>query len=279
MPTVLITGASRGIGRATAFRLAAGGWDVVGTVRREEDGESLIEGSGGKITPVMLDITDADQIAALDRILPLQLDAVVNNAAIVVGGPVEGVPIDELRRQLEVNLIGQVAVTQAVLPRIRASRGRIVFVSSLGGWISSPMVGAYSASKFALEGMADALRIELRPWRIRVVLVEPAQTDTDMWHGAMDQLDATVAMMSPEHRQLYAKHIEGQRKGIPKSQKMATPADGAAEVIGQALTVKRPRARYVVGTGPRIMGSVARVVPTRMMDQVLSTMGGVPRKP
>ena len=240
MPTVLITGASRGIGRATAFRLAAGGWDVIGTVRQEEDGESLIEGSGGKITPVLLDITDADQIAAVDRTLPLYLDAVVNNAAIVVGGPVEGVPIDELRRQLEVNLIGQVAVTQAVLPRIRASRGRIVFVSSLGGFISSPLVGAYSASKFALEGMADALRIELRPWRIPVVLVEPAQTDTDMWHGAMDQLDATVAMMSPDHRRLYAKHIEGQRKGIPKSQKAATPADGAAEVIEQALTVRRP---------------------------------------
>ena len=279
MPTVLITGASRGIGRATAFQLAAGGWDVIGAVRKEEDGESLIEGSGGGITPVMLDVTDPDQIAALDRVLPPTLDAVVNNAAIVVGGPVEGVPVDELRRQLEVNLVGQVAVTQAVLPRIRESRGRIVFVSSLSGWISSPMVGAYSASKFALEGIADALRIELRPWRIRVVLVEPAQTDTDMWHGALDQLDTTVAMMTPEHQRLYAKHFEGQRKGIPKSQKMATPAEGAAEVIEQTLTVKRPRARYVVGTGPRIMGSVARVVPTRVMDLVLATMGGVPRKP
>jgi NAD(P)-dependent dehydrogenase (short-subunit alcohol dehydrogenase family) len=141
------------------------------------------------------------------------------------------------------------------------------------------MVGAYSASKFALEGIADALRLELRPWHIKVVLVEPAQTDTDMWHGAMDQLDATVAMMSPEHRRLYAKHIDGQRKGIPKSQKMATPAEGAAEVIEAALAAKRPRARYVVGTGPRIMGSVARLVPTRIMDQVLSSMGGVPRKP
>lgn len=279
MPTVLITGASRGIGRATAFRLAAAGWDVIGAVRKEEDGESLIEGSGGGITPVMLDVTDPDQIAALDRLLPPTLDAVVNNAAIVVGGPVEAVSVDELRRQLEVNLIGQVAVTQAVLPRIRQSRGRIVFVSSLSGWISSPMVGAYSASKFALEGIADALRIELRPWHIRVVLVEPAQTDTDMWHGAMDQLDATVAMMTPEHRRLYARHIEGQRKGIPKSQKMATPAEGAAGVIEQALTVGRPRARYVVGTGPRIMGSVARVAPTRVMDLVLATMGGVPRRP
>jgi hypothetical protein len=100
-----------------------------------------------------------------------------------------------------------------------------------------------------------------------------------MWHNAMDQVDETVAMMTHDHRQLYAKHIEGQRKGIPKSQKMATPADGAAAVIEHALTVKRPRARYVVGTGPRIMGAVARVAPTRVMDFVLASMGGVPRRP
>jgi NAD(P)-dependent dehydrogenase (short-subunit alcohol dehydrogenase family) len=279
MPTALITGASRGIGRATAFRLATADWDVYGGVRDEEAGESLIQGSGGKITPVVLDITVDTQIAALERVLPATLDAVVNNAGVVVGGPVEGVPISEFRRQLEINLVGQVAVTQFVLPRIRKSHGRIIFVSSLSGWISSPMVGAYSASKFGLEGMADALRIELRPWHIPVVLVEPAQTSTDMWHNAMDQVDETVAMMTPDHRQLYAKHIEGQRKGIPKSQKMATPADGAAAVIEHALTVKRPRARYVVGTGPRIMGAVARVAPTRVMDFVLASMGGVPRRP
>ena len=279
MSTVLITGASRGIGRATAFRLAAAGWEVVGAVRKEDDGESLIEGSGGRITPVLLDITDADQIAALDTALPGRLDAVVNNAGIVVGGPVEGVPIVEFRRQLEVNLVGQVAVTQAVLPRIREARGRIVFVSSLAGWISSPMVGLYSASKFGLEGMADALRLELRPWHIPVVLVEPAQTDTDMWRSAEEQLEDAVAVLSPEHRRLYAKHIEGQRRSIPKGQKAATPVDGAAAVIEQALTVKRPRARYVVGTGPRVMGAMARVVPTRVMDSVLRSMGGVPRKP
>jgi NAD(P)-dependent dehydrogenase (short-subunit alcohol dehydrogenase family) len=279
MPTALITGASRGIGRATAFRLAAAGWDVIGGVRHEDAGESLIQGSSGTITPVVLDITDDEQVAALDRVLPATLDAGVVDHGVVVGGPVEGIPIPEFRRQLEVNLIGQVAVTQAVLPRIRQSRGRIVFVSSLSGWISSPMVGAYSASKFGLEGMADALRLELRPWHVRVVLVEPAQTSTDMWHNAMDQVDETVAMMTPDHRRLYAKHIEGQRKGIPKSQKMATPAEGAAAVIEHALTTRRPRARYVVGRGPRIMGAVARVVPTPVMDLVLASMGGVPRKP
>jgi len=279
MPTALITGASRGIGRATAFRLATADWTVFGGVRDEAAGESLIQGSDGRITPVVLDITDERQVADLDRVLPARLDAVVNNAGIVVGGPIEGLPMAELRRQLEVNLIGQVAVTQAVLPRIRSSHGRIVFVSSLSGFISSPMVGAYSASKFGLEAVADALRLELRPWRIPVVLVEPAQTSTDMWHHAMDQLDDTAAQLTPDHRHLYAKHLEGQRKGIPKSQRMATPAEGAAEVIEQVLVVKRPRARYVVGTGPRILGALARFVPTPAMDRVLATMGGVPRRP
>jgi NAD(P)-dependent dehydrogenase (short-subunit alcohol dehydrogenase family) len=285
MSSVLITGASRGIGRATALRLAAGGWDVFAGVRQEVDAESFGTGAGagagagGRITPVVLDITDADQVAALDVVLPRRLDAVVNNAGIVVGGPVEGLAVDELRRQLEVNLIGQVAVTQALLPRIRESRGRIVFVSSLSGWISSPMVGAYSASKFGLEAIADALRLELRPWRIPVVLVEPAQTDTDMWRLAGDQLEDTVAQLSPEIRRLYAKHIEGQRKSIPKGQKMATPTDGAAATIERALTAGRPRARYIVGTGPRIMGTTARFVPTRIMDAVLSSTGGVPRRP
>ena len=125
-------------------------------------------------------------------------------------------PPDELRRQFDVNVVGQVAVTQAVLPRLRASRGRVVFLSSLSGRVSTPMTGAYSASKFALEALADALRMELRPWGVRVVLVEPAQTDTDLWREADGALEETVAAMSPAHRELYAGHIDGARtKMIP----------------------------------------------------------------
>ncbi|MDX6665819.1 MAG: hypothetical protein QOG68_2025, partial [Solirubrobacteraceae bacterium] len=184
MPAVLVTGAARGIGRACALRLAADGWDVLAGVRRAEDGEELRAAGDGRIAPVALDITAADQVAALADALPARLDAVVNNAGVVVSGPVEAVPLDELRRQFEVNLIGQVAVTQAVLGRLRASRGRIVFISSLSGRVSTPLTGPYNASKFALEGLADALRMEVRPWGIRVVLVEPAQTDTDIWRGA-----------------------------------------------------------------------------------------------
>ncbi|MCW3039257.1 MAG: hypothetical protein JWM31_1162 [Solirubrobacterales bacterium] len=280
MPVVLLTGAARGIGRVTALRLAAAGWDVHAGVRRADDGEALRTADPhGRIHPVLLDVTDAAQLGALTDALPHHLDAVVNNAGIVVGGPVEGVPLDELRRQLEVNLVGQVAVTQAVLPRLRASRGRIVFVSSLSGRVATPMTGPYNASKFALEGLADALRMELRPWGVRVTLVEPAQTDTDLWREAEDALEQSVAALRPEHRVLYAKHIAGWRKSIPLSQRLATPAEGVAASIERALTAARPRARYVVGTGPRVQAVLAALTPTRVLDPLLAAATGVPRRP
>ncbi|HEY1591548.1 MAG TPA: SDR family oxidoreductase [Solirubrobacteraceae bacterium] len=279
MPSVLVTGAARGIGRATTLRLAAAGWEVIAGVRNEADGDELLKANPGPARTVPLDITDPDQVAALDRSLPERLDAVVNNAGIVVGGPLEAIPPAELRRQLEVNVVGQAAVTQAVLPRLRASRGRIVFVSSLSGVVATPMMGAYNASKFALEGMADALRMELAPWGIRVVIVEPAQTDTDLWQRADTDLDDAVESLSPDHRQLYAKHIEGFRRSIPRSQRMAAPADGVAATIEKALTTARPRARYVVGAGPRVQALMAKVTPTPVLDMMLRAGTGVPRRP
>jgi NAD(P)-dependent dehydrogenase (short-subunit alcohol dehydrogenase family) len=279
VPSVLVTGASRGIGRATALRLAAAGWDVSAGVRRPEDGESLRTEAPDRIRPVTLDVTEQDQIAALDATLPARLDAVVNNAGAVVGGPIEALPLSELRRQFEVNVVGQAAVTQALLPRLRESRGRIVFVSSLSGRISTPMMGAYNASKFGLEGLADALRLELRPWGIRVVLVEPAQTDTDLWRGAEGELEASVALLSARHRELYRKHIEGFRKSIPRSQKMAAPADGVAGVIETALTARRPKARYVVGASARAQAVMASLTPTPLLDVFLRLGTGVPRRP
>jgi NAD(P)-dependent dehydrogenase (short-subunit alcohol dehydrogenase family) len=275
VPTVLVTGAARGIGRATATRLARSGWDVLAGVRRAADGDAV---AAERITPVILDITDAAQVAALDDALPERLDAIVNNAGIAVAGPIEGVAIEDLRNQLDVNIVGQAAVTQAVLPRLRTSHGRIVFVSSLSGRVAQPMFGAYNASKFGLEGMADAMRMELRPWGIKVVIVEPAQTDTDMWRKAEEEMDATVAALSPEHRELYAGHIEGARKMIPIAKKMASPVDGVAATIERALTTSRPRARYVVGTGPRVQGAAAGLTPTRILDGMLSRVGGVPRR-
>lgn len=278
MPTVLITGASRGIGRAAALGLAAREWQVFAGVRRPEDGTPLAAAAPGQITPVTLDITDSEQVAALDAVLPAHLDGVVNNAGVVVAGPVEAVPISELRRQLEVNVVAQAAMTQAVLPRLRASRGRLVFVSSVSGRVATPMFGPYSASKFALEALVDALRIEVRPWGIRVSLIEPAQTDTDLWRHAEQDLDTFVAELNPWHRELYAKHITGFRKTIPRSMKAAAPVDGVAEAIERALTVRRPRARYVVGTDARAQAVIGRLLPTPVRDLVLGLSTGVPRR-
>jgi len=279
VPTVLVTGAGRGIGRATALRLAAGGWDVVAGVRRAQDGEALAGEGGERIVPIELDVTDSDQIASLRDALPARLEGVVNNAGVVVTGPVESVPVDELRRQMEINLIGQAAVTQAVMKQVRAARGRVVFVSSLSGRVATPMTGAYNASKFALEGLADSLRMEVHPWGVRVVLVEPAQVDTDIWQGAQGAFDEAVAGLAPLQRELYRKHIAGWRKAIPFSQRMAAPVDGVAATIERALTARRPKARYVVGAGPQIQGVLSAVTPTAVRDALLRKATGVPRRP
>ncbi|MGN6608958.1 MAG: SDR family oxidoreductase [Jatrophihabitans sp.] len=278
MPTVLITGAGRGIGRAASLRMAAAGWNVVAGVRRDQDGDELVAEAPTRITAVRLDVTSDDDVATLPDRLPDRLDAVVNNAGIVVGGPIEAVPLAELRRQFEVNVVGQVAVTQAVLPRLRRSKGRVVFVSSISGLVSNPMIGPYAASKFALEAVADALRVEVRPWGIAVSLIEPGQIDTDLWRQADSALDETIAGISPEHRQLYGRHIEGMRKAIPLMRKMASPADGVAGAIEQALTARRPRARYLVGSGARLQGWLPQYLPTRAVDSGLRLGLRIPRK-
>lgn len=274
MPSVLITGASRGIGRTTALRLAASGWEVYAGVRKAADGEELRSASA-RITPVVLDVTDAEQVGALPAQIPA-LDALVNNAGVAVLGPMEGIAIDDLRQQLEVNVVGQVAVTQALLPRLRESRGRIVFTSSVSGRVATPLTGAYNASKFALEAAADALRIELRPWRVRVSLVEPAQVATDIWHNAAEDLDAVERSMSQAAQDLYGDHFAGFRKTIPLSQKLAVPPEDVARTIEKALTARRPRARYVVGLGPKAQVVMSGASPTPVRDAVLSKAMGIP---
>ena len=276
MPTVLVTGAARGIGKSIVEHLAAGGWDVIAGVRNEQDASAITKIDPQRVSSVLLDVTDAGHIAALSESLPPKLDAVVNNAGIVVGGAIETVSPDDWRKQLEVNVVGQLAVTQAVLPRLRQSKGRIVFISSLNGRVSFPLLGAYCASKFALEAAADALRMELRPWGIPVVLVEPAQTDTDIWRNADAVASETEAALTPEHRALYARHIKGMKKFIPVSQRMAVSPEKVSAVVEEALTARRPRARYAVGIGPKLQVALITTLPTRVRDRVLRRVSGQP---
>jgi NAD(P)-dependent dehydrogenase (short-subunit alcohol dehydrogenase family) len=276
MPSVLVTGAGRGIGKAIVAHLASRGWDVIAGVRSEQDAAAVTALDPQRISSVILDVTDAGHIARLDPSLPERLDAVVNNAGIVVSGPMETVSPEDWREQLEINVIGQLAVTQAVLPRLRKSRGRVVFISSVNGRLSMSMVGAYCASKFALEAAADALRMELRPWHIGVTIVEPGQTDTDMWRTANDMVERGEAMLTAEHRDLYARHIAGFKKMIPLSQKMAVPAEKVSAVVEAALTARRPRARYVVGAGNKLQVALMTNLPAWARDRVLRRVAGQP---
>ncbi len=278
MPAVLITGASRGIGRATALRLARSGWDVYATVRSAADGEALVTEAGERVRPIQLDLTDDAQVAAVLEQLPERLDALVNNAGIVVSGPLESLSAAELREQFEVNVVAAVALTNAVLPKLRESRGRVVFLSSLSGRVSTPMTGAYNASKFAIEAIADAWRLELRPWDIDVVLIEPAMTDTDLWRKAPETLEAEAAGLSEEHRQLYADHLEGMRKTIPRMQKMAKPVEGVAAAIERALTTSRPRARYVIGADMKVQAALSTITPTAIQDRANAFFTGTPKR-
>lgn len=279
MPSVLVTGAARGIGRAIVEHLASTGWDVIAGVRSDEDANAVTGVDPQRVSAVILDITNADDIARLPDALPTRLDAVVNNAGVAVGGPVETVTPEDWRKVLDVNVIGQFAVTRAVLPKLRESRGRILFISSVNGRIATPMLGPYSASKFALEAACDALRVELRGWGVPVVLIEPAQTDTDMWRTADTMVTDIETAMSPQHRELYAKHVAGMKKFVPRARKMASPTAKVVAVVEEALTARKPRARYVVALVPKLQTVLVTNLPTALRDRLMAMMIGLPRRP
>ena len=270
---VLITGASTGIGAACAQRLDAMGMRVFAGVRRGEDGEALRATTSARLTPVLLDVTDDAAIAAAaEQVRAATGDAglwgLVNNAGIAVAGPMEFLPIAELRRQMEINVVAQVAVTQAVLPLIRAARGRIVNMGSISGRLATPFVGAYSASKFALEALTDVLRIELRPWGIAVVIVEPGGIATPIWERSLATADRLLAEMPPELEQYYGPVIPVIRKSAQRTGARGTPPAAVADVVAHALTAARPRTRYVVGERANL---VTRLV-ARMPDQLRDTL-------
>jgi NAD(P)-dependent dehydrogenase (short-subunit alcohol dehydrogenase family) len=277
MPSALVTGASSGIGRAAALRLDAEGWDVLAGVRRPEDGEALAGEASRRLRPVRIDVTDAESIAAAAREAGERLDGLVNNAGIAVGGPVETVPIDDLRRQFEVNLVGQVAVTQALLPALRAARGRIVFMSSIGGRVATPFVSPYSASKFAVEAVCDALRVELAPFGVRVAMVAPGSVATPIWEKGEAQADSASDDLTPEMLALYGAAIEAVKRTTRETGARGVAPEKVAAVIHHALTARRPRAYYPVGADARVMLRIRRTLPTRVWDRVIARAMHLPR--
>lgn len=273
MAAVVVTGASTGIGAATARHLAAQGWTVFAGVRREADGDALRHGTEGDIRPLLLDITDAQAIASAAKAVAEAvggqgLAGVVNNAGIAVAAPLEYLPVDELRRQLEVNVVGQLAVTQALLPLLRAGRGRIVNLGSIGDRIVMPMTGAYHASKFALAALTHGLRMELQPWGIPVVLIEPGTIATPIWATGRATAERIVAGLPAEARKRYGREIEAGIRWTERAARTGISPETVALTITRALTARRPRTRYLVGTDAKVAALLARL-PDRLRDRLV----------
>ena len=272
---VLITGASTGIGAAAALRLDRAGWRVFAGVRKLADGEALRAQASLRLTPVIIDVSDQASIeAAAGEVTRMVGDAglagVVNNAGISTPGPIELLPLDDLRRQIEVNVVGQVAVTQACMPLLRAARGRIVFIGSIGGRLSTPFLGAYCASKFALEAIADSLRIELRPWRIHVAIVEPGSIKTPFWQKGISDAEVLETQLTPEAHALYDEAIANV-KGVARDfERRGIAPDVVARAIEHALASPRPKTRYLVGIDAWLQAALAAWMPDRVNDSLIA---------
>jgi NAD(P)-dependent dehydrogenase (short-subunit alcohol dehydrogenase family) len=281
--SVVITGASTGIGAACAVRLDALGFRVFAGVRRAEDGEALQKECSSRLMPISLDVTDPASIAAAaERVSAIVGDqglaGLVNNAGIAVGGPIELVPMSAVRSQFEVNVFGQIAVTQAFLPLLRRGRGRVVNMGSIAGRAATPYIGLYSASKFAMEALTDALRSELQPWGIEVSIVEPGAIATQIWKKSARIADDMKAGLSDGARRLYGEQITSVRSSIQEVEKRAIPATAVAEAVVHALSAKRPKARYLVGIDARIRAAMAAWLPDRVQDRVLRWFLKLPSK-
>jgi NAD(P)-dependent dehydrogenase (short-subunit alcohol dehydrogenase family) len=278
--SVLITGASTGIGRASALRMDAKGWRVFATVRREEDAEELHRAGSERLEPLLLDVTDPDQIAATAERVGAEvgaggLDGLVNNAGIAVMAPLETIPIEDLRHQLEVNLISQVAVTQAMLALIRTARGRIAFISSIGGRMAMPFGAPYHASKYGIEAVVDCLRQELRPWGIEVIAIEPGSIDTPIWERGEKRADSSAEHAPPAQEALYGKQIERFRAAVRRTAERGIPPAKVADAVHHGLTARRPRTRYLVGADARGQALLARLMPARVMDRIVARAMGL----
>ncbi len=275
----LVTGCSTGIGRATALRLDASGWRVHAGVRRTEDAEALAAAGSDRLEPVILDIAVPESIAAVaERVgtAPAGIDALINNAGVAYTGPLEFVPLDAFRDQLEVNLTGHLAMTQALIPALRRSRGRIVNITSIGGIVATPFFGPYNASKYGLEALSDCLRLELRPWGIETIVIEPGSIATEIWNSGLDQFERTAERMPPEALSLYGRAIEALRRTSKETGARGIPADRAAAVIEKALLAKRPRTRYRIGRDAQAMAALSGLLPDRLWDRLLGRMMRLP---
>jgi NAD(P)-dependent dehydrogenase (short-subunit alcohol dehydrogenase family) len=272
---VVVTGASTGIGYACALHLDRIGFRVFAGVRRDGDAERLRAAGSERLTPLRIDVTDAASIrAAADEVAAglgsEPLSGLVNNAGIAVSGPVEYLPIEEVRKQLEVNFIGQVAVTQAFLPLLRRSRGRVVNIGSVGGEVALPFLSPYAASKHAMEGFSDSLRREVERLGVQVSVVRPGAIQSSIWERGNAAADEVLASVPPEALEVYGDAVRGARAAANKRAQQAIPAQEVADVVEHALTSDKPSTRYVVGRTGKAMVKLERWLPDRVFDRLVA---------
>jgi NAD(P)-dependent dehydrogenase (short-subunit alcohol dehydrogenase family) len=283
--SVLITGASTGIGRACALWLDRAGWRVFAGIRNPTDADSLASAASPHLTPVSIDVTDERSIEATaeklgEEVADNGLQGLVNNAGISVQGPLEYLEPEEIQRQFAVNVTGHVAVTQAMLPLLRLGRGRIVMMSSIAGRsISVPLISPYTASKVALEAIGEALRYELMPEGIHVVLIEPGSIATPIWSKGIATIEPAMESLPPEGRRRYSRMIEAGRRLGAQQDRMGRPPDRVAAKVEHALTTSRPHLRYLVGWDANLRARVEPFVPRPIKDVVVRRLFGFRKGP
>jgi NAD(P)-dependent dehydrogenase (short-subunit alcohol dehydrogenase family) len=282
---VVVTGASTGIGRATALLLDREGYKVFAGVRKQSDAESLRQAGSDRLTTITIDVAQHETVASAREAVEASLGdeglvGLVNNAGIGHAGPIEFVSLDDFREVLEVNVVGQVAVTQAFMASIRKAKGTVVFLASIGGRISSPFLSPYSASKFGVEALGEALRREVSPWGIDVSVVEPGSIATEIWRKAQDAADEQLESLPPEGRRLYEPQIRSWVKAfIQEGGGRGIPPEKVAEVIHTAIRSDRPKARYLVGIDAKVGAKLNAALPRRTFDAMVRMQYKQPKKP
>jgi NAD(P)-dependent dehydrogenase (short-subunit alcohol dehydrogenase family) len=278
---VVVTGASTGIGRATALHLDVLGYRVFAGIRKEADARELAKDGSDRLTPITLDVTDPDHLESArnevaEAVGDPGLVGLVNNAGVGGGGPIEFMPLDELRRTLEVNLIGQVAVTQAFIPLIRRAKGTIVFIASIGGRVASPFMSPYNTSKFAIEALGESLRHELRPWQIHVAVIEPGSIDTQIWSKGNEQAREQLEEMPDDARRLYGPQLTRFVEVLNETASRGISPEKVAEVVHKAIASDNPRHRYLVGTDAKIGARLKGTLPDRTFSKLAARQMKMP---
>jgi NAD(P)-dependent dehydrogenase (short-subunit alcohol dehydrogenase family) len=277
--SVVVTGASTGIGKACALHLDQLGYRVFACVRQQKDAQALYQQASERMIQLYLDVTQPQSIAAAACVVSTGageagLAGLVNNAGIAVGGPLEFIPINKLQQQFNINVAGQIAVTQAFLPLLRRAQGRIVNLGSISGRVAMPMMGPYSASKFALGALNDALRLELYPWDIQVSMVEPAAVDTPIWGKSLAAARATAKELPPQAYDLYGAAMDITYQAVESAGHSALPVEKVVEAITHALTAKHPKTRYLVGRSTWVAALAAKFLSDGVRDKVILRLRG-----